>query len=132
MDKLLQVKQLSVSFYTRDKEIEAVRGVSFELGKGETLGIVGESGSGKSVTARTIMRLLPSPPSMVKGGEVLFQGNNLADKSDSEMEAIRGKEIGMIFQDPMSSLNPTMRIGKQIQESLIKHRKMSKTEAHGE
>ncbi|MFF2484264.1 ABC transporter ATP-binding protein [Paenibacillus sp. NPDC058071] len=129
MDSLLQVKQLSVSFFTRDKEVEAVRNVSFEVRKGETLGIVGESGSGKSVTARTIMRLLPSPPSMVKGGEVLFQGSNLADKSDAEMEAIRGKEIGMIFQDPMSSLNPTMRIGRQIEESLIKHRKMSKSEA---
>ncbi|MDF2837375.1 MAG: transporter ATP-binding protein, partial [Paenibacillus sp.] len=74
MDTLLKVNNLSVSFYVRDKEVEAVRGVSFELRKGETLGIVGESGSGKSVTARTIMRLLPSPPSMVKGGEVLFQG----------------------------------------------------------
>ncbi|QNK60910.1 ABC transporter ATP-binding protein [Paenibacillus sp. PAMC21692] len=132
MDKLLQVKDLSVSFYVRDKEVEAVRGVSFELRKGETLGIVGESGSGKSVTARTIMRLLPSPPSIVKGGEVLFQGMNLADKSDSEMEAIRGKEIGMIFQDPMSSLNPTMRIGKQIEESLIKHRRMNKSAARNE
>ncbi|MFF2094152.1 ABC transporter ATP-binding protein [Paenibacillus sp. NPDC058174] len=132
MNALLQVNQLSVSFFTRDKEVEAVRNVSFEVGKGETLGIVGESGSGKSVTARTIMRLLPSPPSMVKGGEVLFQGKNLADKSDAEMEAIRGKEIGMIFQDPMSSLNPTMRIGKQIEESLIKHRKMGKAEARGE
>ncbi|GBG11053.1 ABC transporter ATP-binding protein [Paenibacillus agaridevorans] len=132
MDELLQVKDLSVSFYVRDKEVEAVRGVSFDLRKGETLGIVGESGSGKSVTARTIMRLLPSPPSIVKGGEVLFQGMNLADKSDSEMEAIRGKEIGMIFQDPMSSLNPTMRIGKQIEESLIKHRRMNKSAARNE
>lgn len=129
MDNLLQVKQLSVSFFSRDKEVEAVRGVSFEVRKGETLGIVGESGSGKSVTARTIMRLLPSPPSMVKGGEVLFQGQNLAYKTDQEMEQIRGRDIGMIFQDPMSSLNPTMRIGKQIEESLIKHRSMSKAAA---
>ncbi|MCM3270430.1 ABC transporter ATP-binding protein [Paenibacillus elgii] len=129
MDTLLQVNQLSVSFYSRDKEVEAVRNVSFEVRKGETLGIVGESGSGKSVTARTIMRLLPSPPSMVKGGEILFQGQNLAYKTEQEMEQIRGREIGMIFQDPMSSLNPTMRIGKQIEESLIKHRKLSKTEA---
>lgn len=132
MDTLLQVKDLSVSFFVRDAEVEAVRGVSFELRRGETLGIVGESGSGKSVTARTIMRLLPSPPSMVKGGEVLFQGINLADKTDKEMEAIRGKEIGMIFQDPMSSLNPTMRIGAQIEESLIKHRRMNKAEAKAE
>ncbi|MCP3776435.1 ABC transporter ATP-binding protein [Paenibacillus sp. MZ04-78.2] len=132
MDTLLQVNQLSVSFYSRDREVEAVRNVSFEVRKGETLGIVGESGSGKSVTARTIMRLLPSPPSMVKGGEILFQGQNLAYKTEQEMEQIRGREIGMIFQDPMSSLNPTMRIGKQIEESLIKHRKLSKTEARRE
>jgi peptide/nickel transport system ATP-binding protein len=132
MDTLLKVNHLSVSFFTRDKEVEAVRNVSFEVGRGETLGIVGESGSGKSVTARTIMRLLPSPPSMVKAGEVLFQGQNLADKSAHEMEAIRGRDIGMIFQDPMSSLNPTMRIGRQIEESLIKHRGLSAQEARRE
>ncbi|CAH1219052.1 Glutathione import ATP-binding protein GsiA [Paenibacillus allorhizoplanae] len=132
MTSILEVKQLSVSFYTRDKEVEAVRNVSFSVREGETLGIVGESGSGKSVTARTIMRLLPSPPSMVKGGEVLFHGQNLADKSDLEMEHIRGRDIGMIFQDPMSSLNPTMRIGRQIEESLIKHRRLGKEEAQRE
>ncbi|MGO4547383.1 ABC transporter ATP-binding protein [Paenibacillus sp. 2TAB23] len=132
MHTLLQVNDLSVSFFSHDKEIEAVRHVSFEVHKGETLGIVGESGSGKSVTARTIMRLLPSPPSMVKNGEVLFQGQNLAFKSDKEMEGIRGRDIGMIFQDPMSSLNPTMRIGKQIEESLIKHRKLNKQQAKAE
>lgn len=132
MEPLLQVNQLSVSFFSRDKEFEAVRGVSFEVRKGETLGIVGESGSGKSVTARSIMRLLPSPPSMVKGGEILFQGQNLAYKTDQEMEQIRGRDIGMIFQDPMSSLNPTMRIGRQIEESLIKHRKLSMSEARKE
>jgi len=132
MDKLLQVSRLSVSFFTRQKEVEAVRDVSFDVYRGETLGIVGESGSGKSVTARTIMRLLPSPPSLVKGGEIVFQGENLADKTDVEMEAIRGREIGMIFQDPMSSLNPTMRIGRQIEESLIKHRKLSQAQARAE
>lgn len=132
MDTLLQVNDLSVSFFARNKEIEAVRHVSFEVRKGETLGIVGESGSGKSVTARTIMRLLPSPPSMVKNGEVLFQGQNLAFKTDKEMEAIRGRDIGMIFQDPMSSLNPTMRIGNQIEESLIKHQKLDKKQARTE
>ncbi|MDR6554796.1 ABC transporter ATP-binding protein [Paenibacillus qinlingensis] len=132
MTSILEVKQLSVSFYARDKEVEAVRNVSFSVREGETLGIVGESGSGKSVTARTIMRLLPSPPSMVKGGQVLFQGQNLADKSDLEMEHIRGRDIGMIFQDPMSSLNPTMRIGRQIEESLIKHRGLGKQEAQQE
>ncbi|MDF2921608.1 MAG: transporter ATP-binding protein [Paenibacillaceae bacterium] len=128
----MEVKHLSVSFFIRDKEVEAVRDVSFQLRRGETLGIVGESGSGKSVTARTIMRLLPSPPSMVKGGQVLFQGEDLAGKSALEMEAIRGRDIGMIFQDPLSSLNPTMRIGRQIEESLVKHRGLSAQEARRE
>ncbi|MGN7470770.1 ABC transporter ATP-binding protein [Brevibacillus sp. SAFN-007a] len=129
MEPILQVRNLSVSFQSRGEEIQAVRGVSFELGKGETLGIVGESGSGKSVTARSIMRLLPSPPSLLKEGEILFLGENLADKREQEMESIRGKDIGMIFQDPMTSLNPTMKIGIQIAESIIKHQKLSKKEA---
>lgn len=132
MTILLQVNHLSVSFYSRDQEVEAVRNVSFSINKGETLGIVGESGSGKSVTARTIMRLLPTPPSIVKDGEILFQGQNLINKSEEEMEQIRGRDIGMIFQDPMSSLNPIMRIGPQIEESLMKHRKMGQTEARRE
>ena len=112
-----------------DKEFEAVRGVSFEVKKGETLGIVGESGSGKSVTARSIMRLLPSPPSYIKDGEIEFQGENLVHKTEKEMESIRGRDISMIFQDPMTSLNPTIQIGKQIAESLIKHQNLSKKEA---
>ncbi|WP_102272951.1 ABC transporter ATP-binding protein [Cytobacillus massiliigabonensis] len=129
METILQVKDLRVSFLSRDHEFEAVRGVSFEVKKGETLGIVGESGSGKSVTARSIMRLLPSPPSYLKGGEITFLGDNLANKTEKEMEGIRGRDIGMIFQDPMTSLNPTIRIGKQIAESLMKHQKLSKKEA---
>ncbi|WP_313799944.1 ABC transporter ATP-binding protein [Cytobacillus sp.] len=129
METILQVKDLRVSFLSREHEFEAVRGVSFEVKKGETLGIVGESGSGKSVTARSIMRLLPSPPSYLKEGEITFLGDNLADKTEKEMERIRGREIGMIFQDPMTSLNPTIRIGKQIAESLMKHQKLSKKEA---
>ncbi|CAM4111681.1 ABC transporter ATP-binding protein [Saccharibacillus endophyticus] len=129
MEKLLQVSNLRVSFVARETETEAVRGVSFELNKGETLGIVGESGSGKSVTARAIMRLLPEASSRVKSGEVMFLGQNLAQKSRKEMEAIRGRDIGMIFQDPMTSLNPTLRIGEQIAETLRKHRKISKREA---
>ncbi|MED3551306.1 ABC transporter ATP-binding protein [Cytobacillus praedii] len=128
METILQVKDLRVSFLSRDLEFEAVRGVSFEVKKGETLGIVGESGSGKSVTARSIMRLLPSPPSYLKQGEITFLGDNLAEKTEKEMEGIRGRDIGMIFQDPMTSLNPTIRIGKQIAESLIKHQKLSKKE----
>ncbi|MFC7677887.1 dipeptide ABC transporter ATP-binding protein [Paenibacillus sp. GCM10028914] len=129
MEPILQVKNLSVSFQSRDSEFHAVRGVSFELNKGETLGIVGESGSGKSVTARSIMKLLPSPPSFMKDGEVIFLGENLADKTEKEMESIRGRDMGMIFQDPMTSLNPTIKIGEQISESLIKHHKLSHKEA---
>ncbi|MEH7523308.1 ABC transporter ATP-binding protein [Bacillus sp. JJ1503] len=129
MEQILKINNLRVSFMSRDHEFEAVRGVSFEVRKGETLGIVGESGSGKSVTARSIMRLLPSPPSFMKDGEILFQGENLANKTEKEMEHIRGRDISMIFQDPMTSLNPTIRIGKQIAESLIKHQKLSKKEA---
>ena len=129
MESILQVNNLSVSFQSRGEEIRAVRGVSFEVKKGETLGIVGESGSGKSVTARSIMRLLPSPPSFMKEGEIVFLGENLAHKTEQEMESIRGKEIGMIFQDPMTSLNPTIKVGIQIAEGIIKHQKLPKKEA---
>lgn len=131
-DTVLRVTDLHVSFARREKDFNAVRGVSFEVKKGETLGIVGESGSGKSVTARSIMRLLPSPPSYMKKGMIEFQGENLALKTEKEMESIRGKEIGMIFQDPMTSLNPTIRVGKQLTESLVKHRGLSKAEAKKE
>lgn len=129
---ILKVKDLHVSFTMRDEDFNAVRGVSFEVNQGETLGIVGESGSGKSVTARSIMRLLPSPPSYMKEGIIEFQGENLNLKTEKEMEGIRGKGIGMIFQDPMTSLNPTKRIGKQICESIMKHMKVSKVEAKKE
>ena len=129
---VLRVTDLHVSFAQREKDFNAVRGVSFEVKKGETLGIVGESGSGKSVTARSIMRLLPSPPSYMKKGMIEFQGDNLALKTEKEMESIRGKEISMIFQDPMTSLNPTIKVGKQIAESLVKHRGLSKEEAKKE
>lgn len=132
MEPILRVNNLSVTFRTRDQEVQAVCGVSFEVGKGETLGIVGESGSGKSVTARSVMRLLASPPSYVQEGDVIFLGNNLADYSEKEMESIRGRDMGMIFQDPMTSLNPTLKIGEQISESLIKHWKLSRKEAKEE
>ena len=128
METILKVEDLQISFLTNDNEFEAVRGVSFEVKKGETLGIVGESGSGKSVTARSIMRLLPSPPSFMKNGSIEFLGEQLHTKTEKEMESIRGRDISMIFQDPMTSLNPTIRIGTQIAESLIKHQKLSKKE----
>lgn len=128
--KLLQVSDLRVSFITGEQEFEAVKGVSFHVNEGETVGIVGESGSGKSVTARSIMRLLPSPPSFLKDGTIEFQGKNLITQTENQMEAIRGKDISMIFQDPMTSTNPTIRIGDQIAEGIIKHQGLSKKDAY--
>lgn len=132
MEPVLKVSNLHVAFSGRQEEFNAVKGVSFEVNRGETLGIVGESGSGKSVTARSIMRLLPSPPSYVKEGSIEFQGDDLSLKTEKEMESIRGHGIGMIFQDPMTSLNPTKKIGIQIAESIVKHMNISKREARKE
>ncbi|NUK28773.1 ABC transporter ATP-binding protein [Parageobacillus sp. VR-IP] len=129
MEKLLEVKNLEVSFQTYGGEVQAVRGVSFYLNKGETLAIVGESGSGKSVTSQTIMRLIPTPPGKIKNGQILFDGEDLVKKTDKEMEQIRGRDIGMIFQDPMTSLNPTMKVGHQIMEVIMKHQKLPKSAA---
>ncbi|NDI33491.1 ABC transporter ATP-binding protein [Chengkuizengella sediminis] len=129
MEKILEVKNMHVSFDTFAGEVQAVRGVNFDLHKGETLAIVGESGSGKSVTSKTIMRLIPTPPGRIKEGEILFEGKDLAKLSEKEMQKVRGKEISMIFQDPMTSLNPTMKVGKQIMEGLIKHQNLSSSAA---
>ncbi|PWW19128.1 oligopeptide transport system ATP-binding protein [Cytobacillus oceanisediminis] len=129
MEKLLEVKNLEVSFQTYGGTVKAVRGVSFDLHKGETLAIVGESGSGKSVTSQSIMKLIPMPPGQISGGQILLNGDDIVPKTEKQMEKIRGKEISMIFQDPMTSLNPTMKIGNQITEGLIKHQNMSKQDA---
>ncbi|QAS51622.1 ABC transporter ATP-binding protein [Halobacillus litoralis] len=129
MEKLLEVKNMHVSFDTYGGEVKAVRGVNFDVKKGETLAIVGESGSGKSVTTKALMQLIPKPPGRIKEGEILFEGRDLAKMTEKQMQKIRGKEISMIFQDPMTSLNPTMKVGNQIMEGLIKHQKMSKTQA---
>ncbi|MBO9598064.1 MAG: ABC transporter ATP-binding protein [Cohnella sp.] len=128
---LLEVNNLRVSFKMYAGEVQAVRGVSFSVDKGEVLAIVGESGCGKSVTAQTIMRLVPSPPSIIKdGSSILFNGEHeIAKMSEKDMQSIRGQEIGMIFQDPMTSLNPTMTIGDQITEGIRKHQKVSKKAA---
>ncbi|AEE96716.1 ABC transporter ATP-binding protein [Mahella australiensis] len=126
---LLDIKDLRVSFYTYAGEVQAVRGVSFYVDKGETLAIVGESGCGKSVTVQTVMGLIPSPPGRVKSGNIIFDNRDITTLNDKQMENIRGSEIGMIFQDPMTSLNPTMTIGRQIAEGLIKHQHMSKNQA---
>ncbi|GAB6496291.1 oligopeptide ABC transporter, ATP-binding protein [Bacillus sp. UMTAT18] len=129
MKTLLEVKDLQVSFDTHAGEVQAVRGVTFDLKKGETLAIVGESGSGKSVTSKALMGLIPNPPGRIKNGEIVFDGRDLTKLTEKEMQQVRGKDIAMIFQDPMTSLNPTMTIGNQIMEGLIKHQGMSKADA---
>jgi oligopeptide transport system ATP-binding protein len=129
MGKLLEVKDLRVSFQTFFGEVEAVRGVSFHVNKRETVALVGESGCGKSVTASSIMQLLPMPPAFYKDGQILFNGEDIIKKSEKEMQSIRGSQIAMIFQDPMTSLNPTMKVGKQIVEGLIKHSKLTRAQA---
>ena len=130
MSNLLEVKNLQVSFQTFFGEVEAVRGISFNVEKGKTLAIVGESGCGMSVTAGSIMKLLPQPPVLYKGGEIIFEGENLLTKTEKQMNEYRGNKIAMIFQDPMTSLNPTMKIGKQIVEGLRRHTGMSTDEAN--
>lgn len=128
MEKILEVNNLNISFDTYAGKVRAIRGVDFDLNKGETLAIVGESGSGKSVTTRTIMRLLSSNAN-IDEGQILFKGQDIVNKSEKEMQKIRGREIAMIFQDPMTSLDPTMTIGKQVAESLRKHKDVSKKES---
>src|SRR5215217_4270863 len=128
-ENILQIKNLEISFNTYAGEVQAVRSVSFDLRRGETLAIVGESGSGKSVTAKSIMRLLPEANSIIKGGEAIFEGRNLLSLSEKQMQGIRGSKIAMVFQDPMTSLDPTMRVGRQITESLKKHLGMSGSRA---
>lgn len=128
MEKILQVKDLRVSFDTHSEKVRAIRGVSFDLYRGETLAIVGESGSGKSVTTKVLMGILAQNGN-IDSGEVLYGDEDLAKLSKKEMTRIRGREIAMIFQDPMTSLNPTMTIGKQIRESILEHQKLSKEDA---
>lgn len=128
-ENILDVDNLHVSFKTRNGEITAVKGVSFSLKKGETLAIVGESGSGKSVTAKSIMRLLPKHSAVIPQGEIKFEGQDLLELSLKDMQQVRGSKISMVFQDPMTSLNPTMKIGKQIMEGLKKHQTLTKSEA---
>ena len=131
MGKLLEVKNLETSFKTNVGEVHAVRGVSFYLNQGEALGIVGESGCGKSVTMMSIMRLIDSNGKIVNG-DIIFDGKDISKVKDSEMNSIRGNDIGMIFQDPMTSLNPVYTIGDQLMEPLLKHKGMSKEEARKE
>lgn len=126
---ILQVKDLKAYFKLDEGLLKAVDGVSFDLRKGETLGIVGESGSGKSVTNLAVMKLIPIPPGRIAGGEVLFKGNDILKMSDDEIRQIRGNKISMIFQDPMTSLNPFLRISTQMIETIMLHQKVSQKEA---
>ena len=127
-ETILSIENLRIHFETFAGEVQAIRGVNLKLEKGETLALVGESGSGKSVTAKSVMKLL-SNNAVVKEGAIIFKGENILEKSERDMQSIRGKKIAMIFQDPMTSLDPTMKIGKQITEVIIKHEKASKEEA---
>lgn len=129
MEQLLLLKDLYVSFDTYAGKVHAVRGVNLSLKKGETLAIVGESGSGKSVTSKAIMGLLPKQNASIDQGEIWFEDRNLLALKSKEMQKVRGSEIAVIFQDPMTALNPTMKVGKQVVESAIKHRKLGKKEA---
>ena len=126
---VLSVRDLKTVFKTRSGEIHAVNSVSFDLNEGELLGVVGESGSGKSVTMMSLLRLLPSPPAEIRSGKVIFEGNNLLEISSGKLRSIRGGQIGFIFQDPMTSLNPVFTVGFQLTEPLRRHMGMTRKAA---
>ena len=126
-ESILEVTDLRTSFFTEGGEVKAVDGVTFDVPAGKTLGIVGESGSGKSITAMSILQLI-SHPGKIKGGEIKFRGKNLLDLTEKEMRKIRGNQISMIFQEPMTSLNPTYTVGQQIRESYKIHQGLGKKE----
>jgi len=128
---VLEIEDLKTHFFSPMGVVKAVDGVSYCVRSGETLGVVGESGCGKSVTALSILRLVADPPGRIVGGKVRFQGRNLLDLADAEMETIRGNEISMIFQEPMTSLNPLFTIGHQIGEAIAVHQRVSRREALG-
>ena len=129
MESFLEIKNLKTRFHTEDGIVHAVNGVSYPMEEGEILGIVGESGCGKSVHALSIMRLIPIPPGEIADGEVLFQGRDLISLSESAMRQVRGRDIAMVFQDPMTSLNPVYTVGFQIEEALMLHLNMDKKQA---
>ena len=129
MAKLLEISNLTTHFFTQDGVVKAVDGINYDLEEGEVLGVVGESGCGKSVHALSIMRLVPSPPGRTIAGEVVFEGEDLLKMDDAEMRNIRGNRIAMVFQEPMTSLNPVLTIGRQLTETLELHQKMNKQQA---
>jgi oligopeptide transport system ATP-binding protein len=126
---LLEIKNLSTYFYTQEGVVRAVNGIDFSIEEGEIVGLVGESGCGKSVSMRSVMRIIPQPPGKIESGEILFNGEDLLKKTDDEMRDIRGKQIAMIFQDPMTSLNPVLTIGRQLSETLEEHMGMNRQQA---
>ncbi|MCY4504057.1 MAG: ABC transporter ATP-binding protein [Alphaproteobacteria bacterium] len=128
-DNVLEIENLQTHFFTNDGVVRAVDGVSYSVRRGETLGVVGESGCGKSVTALSILRLVASPPGRIVGGAIRLEGRNLLDATETEMEDVRGNEISMIFQEPMTSLNPLFTVGKQISEAIALHQGLSKRDA---
>ncbi|MCD6123465.1 MAG: ABC transporter ATP-binding protein [Spirochaetales bacterium] len=126
---ILRIKDLVTRFYTANGTVKAVNGISYSVDKSEIVGVVGESGSGKSVSMRSVMRILPEPPAKIEKGEIFFKGNDLLKLEEREIQSIRGKDIAMVFQDPMTSLNPVLTIGRQLTEVLIEHEKMNKNQA---
>ena len=129
MDSILKVNNLHVHYVTDDEVVKAVNGISFELNRGESLGLVGETGAGKTTTALSIMQLVPDPPGLITEGEIIFEGKNLIFNTEKENQKIRGNGISMIFQDPMTALNPIMTVGNQLTEVVLQHKKCSKADA---
>ena len=127
--RILNVENLETAFYTDEGIVRAVDNVSFHLDEGETLAIVGESGCGKTVTSLSVLRLIPFPPGKITGGHIYYKGRDLLELKEKEMRSIRGNEISMIFQEPMTSLNPVFTVGRQIMESLVFHQNMGKNDA---
>ena len=129
MSSLLEIKDLTIHYVTHDDTIMAVNGINLTIEKGETLGLVGETGAGKTTTALGMLRLVPNPPGKIKSGEILYNGKDILKVSEHEIRKIRGNEISMIFQDPMTALNPTMRVGDQISEVIYQHGSCTKLQA---
>ena len=129
MDKVLDVKGLKTNFYTEEGLVKAVDDLSFHINKGECVALVGESGCGKSASAMSILRLIPYPPGVIEDGEIFFKGENLLNVSEERIREVRGNEISMIFQEPMTSLNPVLKVGFQISEAIVLHRGKTLKEA---